>query len=64
MESYHNDYFQGFNDQIVDPQNPYIIAAAVMNNENDSNPLIPMVKQREEQDCYLVSDCVLPADAG
>ena len=64
MKSYHNDYFQGFNAQIVVSQNQYIIAADVMNDENDSNLLIPMVKQLEEQDCYPVSDSVLLTDAG
>ena len=64
MKSYHNDYFQGFNAQVVVSQNQYIIAADVMNDENDSNLLIPMVKQLEEQDCYPVSDSVLLADAG
>ena len=58
MKSYHNDYFQGFNAQVVVSQNQYIIAADVMNDENDSNLLIPMVKQLEEQDCYPVSDSV------
>lgn len=64
MKSYHNDYFQGYNAQIVVSQNQYIIAADVMNDENDSNLLIPMVKQLEEQDCYPVSDSVLLTDAG
>jgi len=64
MKSYHNDYFQGFNAQIVVSQNQYIIAADVMNDENDSNLLIPMVKQLEDQDCYPVSDSVLLTDAG
>lgn len=64
MKSYHNDYFQGYNAQIVVSQNQYIIAAEVMNDENDSNLLIPMVKQLEEQDRYPVSDSVLLTDAG
>jgi len=64
MKSYHNDYFQGFNAQVVVSQNQYIIAADVMNDENDSNLLIPMVKRLEEQDCYPVSDSVLLTDAG
>jgi len=64
MKSYHNDYFQGYNAQIVVSQNQYIIAADVMNDENDSNLLIPMVKQLEEQDCYPISDSILLTDAG
>ena len=64
MKSYHNDYFQGFNAQIVVSQNQYIIAADVMNDENDSNLLIPMVKQLEEQDYIPVSDSVFLTDAG
>lgn len=64
MKSYHNDYFQGFNAQIVVSQNQYIIAADVMNDENDSNLLIPMVKHLEELECYPVSDSVLLTNAG
>ena len=64
MKSYHNDYFQGYNAHIVVSQNQYIIAADVMNDENDSNLLIPMVKHLEEQDGYPVSDSVLLTDAG
>ena len=64
MKSYHNDYFQGYNAQVVVSQNQYIISADVINDENDSNLLIPMVKQLEEQDCYPVSDSVLLTDAG
>ena len=64
MKSYHNDYFQGYNAQIVVSQNQYIITADVMNDENDSNLLIPMVKQLEEQDCYPISDSILLTDAG
>jgi hypothetical protein len=58
MKSYHNDFFQGYNAQVVVSENQYIIAADVMNDENDSNLLIPMVKQLEEQDCYPVSDSI------
>jgi hypothetical protein len=57
-------FFQGYNAQIAVSQNQYIIDAGVMNDENDSNLLIPMVKQLEEQDCYPVSDPVLLTDAG
>ncbi|MDO9035535.1 MAG: transposase, partial [Methanoregula sp.] len=64
MKSYHNDYFQGYNAQIVVTLNQYIVAADVMNDENDSNLLIPMVKQLEEQDCYPISDSILLTDAG
>jgi transposase len=64
IKSYHNNYFQAFNAQIVVSQNQYIIAADVINEENDSNLLIPMVKQLEEQDCLPVSDSVLLTDAG
>ena len=64
MKSYHNDYFQGFNAQVVVSQNQYIIAADVMNDENDSNLLVPMLKQLQDQDCYPVSDSVLLTDAG
>ena len=64
MKSYHNDYFQGYNAQIVVSQNQYILAADVMNDENDSNLLVPMVKQLEDQDCYPISDSILLTDAG
>ena len=64
MKSYHNDFFQGYNAQIVVSQNQYIIAADVMNDENDSNLLIPMVNHLEEQDDISVSGSVLLTDAG
>ena len=64
MKSYHNDFFQGYNAQVVVSENQYIIAADVMNDENDSNLLIPMVKQLEELDFYPVSDSILLTDAG
>lgn len=64
MKSYHNDYFQGYNAQVVVSENQYIIAADVMNDENDSNLLIPMVKQLEELDFYPISDSILLTDAG
>jgi hypothetical protein len=64
MKSYHNDFFQGYNAQVVVSENQYIIAADVMNDENDSNLLIPMIKQLEELDFYPVSDSILLTDAG
>jgi hypothetical protein len=64
MKSYHNDFFQGYNAQVVVSENQYIIAADVMNDENDSNLLIPMVNQLEELDFYPVSDSILLTDAG